>query len=193
MQYSEPNKTKAYRFKVKSRRRVAARQRLVVKVKSQTAGDIAMGRGATGWYQARKRATQRLRSVSAGMIILHEVGYRGDGSRHWMQDLRCGHVFLASVREVVLGGADQACPFCHLPKDLNRLGSVEAIQELSLQLSHGNVLFAPENNLRGADDYYDFLCDHVGIRCLQTFNEFVQNSAHGCPQCRLRSSAQHGD
>jgi hypothetical protein len=191
MQYREPNKTRNYRnycSKVKSRRRVVARQRLVVKVKSQSEGGHMTGRGVTGWYQARKRAEQRLRSASAGMISLHEGGYRGDQSWHWMQDLRCGHVFLASVREIVLDGAERACPFCYPPQNLSRFGSVEAVQELSLQLSHGNVLFAAENDLRGADDYYDFLCDLVGIRCQQTFHAFVKNCVQGCPECAFKNS-----
>jgi len=189
MQHNELSKTRTYRSKVKSRRHVVARKRLIVKIKAQNEGDRMTGRGATGWYQARKRAGQRLRSTTAGMVVLHEGGYRGDHSRHWMQDLRCGHVFLASVRELVLGDAEQACPFCNCPpQDLTRFGSIEATQELSLQLSNGSIVFAPENELREADDYYVFLCSHVGIRCQQTFSGFVQSSVQGCHECPFRNS-----
>ena len=136
-----------------------------------------------GWYQKRKRADRRIRVISTGKIELFENVYRGDQRRHYFRDLRCGHVFHVSLRELAHGNADQACPYCHPIHDVRRYGSVAALQEYIYQLSHGNILFCAENKLRSADDHYDFNCSLKGIRCKQTFSGFMQNIEYGCPTC----------
>ena len=94
-----------------------------------------------GWYQARKQAQIRLRNMSADNLVFHESGYRGDHERHWIQDVRCEHVFRASLKEVFLIGADKICPFCQIPNDMARCGSVEAVQQMVESLSYGNIEF----------------------------------------------------
>jgi len=143
-----------------------------------------------GWYQKRKRAAQRIRTISNGQIELFEGGYRGDHRRHYFRDLRCEHVFHASLRELAQGNADEACPFCHPVYDVRRYGSVAAIQEYVHQRSDGKISFADNNRLGSRDAHYTFGCHHHRIHFEATFSNFIEAIGHKefCPLCAFPTS-----
>jgi len=141
------------------------------------------GGNVHGWYQARKRATQRLRSLSGGRLTLVEDGYRGHQSRHWLQDSECEHVFRASLKEVFTIGPDKICPFCNIPEDVSRCGTVAAVQQNVESLSYSNINFIFENELRGPDDLYEFACLVHGVRFKGTYRKFLQDPVNFCNFC----------
>ncbi len=140
------------------------------------------------WYQERKRASQRVSSLSNGKIALIENGYRGHHRRHWFKDLRCEHVFRASLRELAYENAKNACPFCSPIHDLRRYGSVAAVQELVLLRSENLISFSPDNSLGSRNDLYTFCCDLDGILLETDFASFVDCDDYSkfCPVCAFR-------
>ncbi len=169
----------------KNRRNVLARQRLLAMVHTLSTGDKLSGHGAAGWYQQRKRASQRLRNLSGGKLLLLENVYRGDHRRHSIKSLECEHVFISSLREFATSGfgadgmenfAKNACPFCTGTNDLRRCGSVAAVQELVWHRSGGKISFAASNILGLSDRYYTFGCEIHGCLFEATFTEFFESS-----------------
>ena len=138
-----------------------------------------------GWYQFRKRAQQRLRSLSNGNLHIHENGYRGDYQRHWIQSSQCEHVFRAGLKEVFTIGADKICPFCNVPNDMRRCGSIAAVQQMVECLSYGNIEFISENELRGPDDLYEFACLIHQFRFKGTYRNFIRSPENFCHICEF--------
>lgn len=146
----------------------------------------------TGWFQDRKRANQRLRLMSRGALVIIENGYRGNAQRHWIRDVGCGHVFRASIKEIYLVGAKHACPFCNIPDDLGRFGSLAAIQEFVFLTSGGNAEFMPDNYLGGPDDDYGIACNIHGCINNVTWTDFIKtaDTSHSCTYCRENRSTK---
>jgi hypothetical protein len=140
----------------------------------------------SGWYQARKQAQIRLRNMSAGNLVFHESGYRGDRERHWLMQISCGHVFLASLKETFTIGADIICPFCQIPNDMARCGSVQAVQQMVESLSYGNIEFAKENVLGKPDDHYEYSCLIHQFRFKATYRDFINNPETFCYICAFK-------
>jgi hypothetical protein len=136
-----------------------------------------------GWYQFRKRANQRLRNISAGNLVIIENGYRGDHERHWFRDQRCEHVFKASLKEVVVIGANCICPFCHETTDMDRYGSIEAIREHVHCISLGQIEFSADNVLAASTDRYKFICTVHRIILENTFDQFIEHEGEVCSIC----------
>jgi hypothetical protein len=140
-----------------------------------------------GWYQARRQAQIRLRNMSAGNLVIHESGYRGDRERHWIQDGRCEHVFRAGLKEVFTIGADNICPFCQIPNDMHRCGSVGAVQQMVESLSYGNIEFLAENVLGKPDDHYEFACLIHQFRFRDTYRNFIREPENFCHICTFNN------
>jgi len=136
-----------------------------------------------GWYQARKQAQIRLRNMSAGNLIINESGYRGDCSRHRLIQNSCGHAFVASLKEVFLIGADKICPFCQIPNDMTRCGSVESVQQMVESLSYGNIEFVADNVLGRPDELYEFACLIHKFRFQETYRNFIREPENFCFAC----------
>lgn len=137
------------------------------------------------WYQIRKRASQRIRNVSEGQVILLDNGYRGDHRRHWVKDCRCEHVYRISLKELIQLQGQGTCPFCNIPSDLSRCGSIQAVQEHVYRLSHGNIFFLGNNPLGSVDDTYQFQCLIHSLYFLQPFRRFMEAPEHGCDSCAV--------
>ena len=140
-------------------------------------------RNIEGWYQLRKLAQKRLRNMSTDNLVIQESGYRGDHERHWIQDGRCEHVFRASLKEVFIIGADNICPFCQIPNDMKRCGSVGAVQQMVESLSYGNIEFIAENVLDQPDDHYEFACLIHRFRFEGSYREFIRDPENFCDIC----------
>ena len=129
--------------------------------------------------------------MSKGNLSLIENVFRDRHKLHWMRDDRCGHIFKLSIHELSFIGFDSACPFCAPtpPQDLQRFGSIEALQEHVSNISYGNIQFNPMNKLGLADDQYEFSCLIHDINVNLTFEDFIQKSGgggtNGCPFCKL--------
>lgn len=139
-----------------------------------------------GWFQLRKRAIQRLRTISEGTIELAEGGYRGHSARHWMRHLDCGCLFRASVQELFHVGSESICPFCNVATvdDMTRFGSAAAVRELVYWMTTG-IDFLETNRLGRASDNYEFICTVHDIRLTATFTDFVSAPDSLCPVCRF--------
>lgn len=144
-----------------------------------------------GWFQLRKRTDQRIQKMSAGVLSIIERGYRGHSRQHWMRDERCQHVFRISLNELSRIDVDAACPYCNPCSDLERFGSIEAIQAHVRELTYGNIHFNSENNIGFADDQYGFYCAIHDLSFNLTFEDFIQKSSdgkeNGCPFCKLKN------
>ena len=138
------------------------------------------------WYQKRKRASQRLRALSPGRIVLIEDGYRGDHRRHWLRNSLCEHIFRASLKEVSVVDAEAICPFCHFPDDLGRFGKLEALQEHVYRRSHGNIAFTEDNTLGSSYDLNEFACLIQGFRFNASYREFDRNPERFCYLCNQK-------
>jgi hypothetical protein len=172
----------AKRSKKRIQREAIKSRRLICSVDSIACGHGSNSHKQTGWYQQRKRAQQRLRNMSNGSLVIHENGYRGDHVRHWLQNQNCEHVFKASLKEVVIFGATRICPFCNGSKDMERYGSVEAIQEHVYRLSMETVEFLPDNVLSSSGEDYKFRCVFHTI-FETTFDDFLEKNGDPCPIC----------
>lgn len=137
-----------------------------------------------GWFQRRKQAEKRLKSLANGNITFAEGGYRGGPHRrYWMQHT-CGARFLASEMEVAQMG-EQACAYCgarHV-EDLSRFGSIEAIQELVALMTGGSLVFSTKNKLGAVDDIYNFYCCIHEQTVHGTFSAFIENPDGICTDC----------
>lgn len=143
------------------------------------------GVNCAGWYKQRKRFSQRINSLSGGKIVLRSDYYfAGLNARNWVQ-AECEHVFISSLKEVFTIGADKICPFCHLPNDLSRCGSVESVQQMVKSLSFSNIEFLAENDLKGPDDIYTFACLVHQFRFEATYRDFINNPEQFCHICAL--------
>jgi hypothetical protein len=138
-----------------------------------------------GSYANRKRFAQRLRSLGGGHLILAE-GYPFLGARGltWVRDDRCEHVFLVSGRLLLKLNTD-ACPFCNIPDDLQRCGSVAAVAEMVENLSYGNIEFLTNNILRGPDELYHFACLIHRFRFEATYRDFIRDPENFCHICNF--------
>ena len=146
-----------------------------------------------GWYAFRKRANQRLSNLSAGNLVIIEGGYRGDHERHWLKDQRCEHVFKASLKEVVVIGANCICPFCHGTTDMKRYGSVEAIQEHVHCITLGQIEFASDNVLAESSDIYKFICTIHSIILETSFDQFIGHKGEICSICDFERGTASND
>jgi hypothetical protein len=146
-----------------------------------------------GWFAFRKRANQRIRNLSAGNLVIVENGYRGDHERHWLRDLRCEHVFKAGLKEVVVIGANNICPFCHGTTDMERYGSVEAIQEHVHCISLGQIEFSANNSLTSSSATYTFYCTNHRIVLEASFDEFLEQCGDICSICDFERGTASND
>lgn len=174
---------KAKRTKSQIMTDIAKSQRLARIASSKVNGHDTCATNLPGWYQLRKRAQQRLRNLSDGNIIIIENGYRGDHMRHWMQDLQCEHVFKSSLKEVVIVGAKCICPFCHGASDMQRYGSVQAVQEHVNNITLGQAEFLADNILSSAKTQYRFFCCMHRFEFEAPFDRFLAQNGTACPIC----------
>lgn len=142
------------------------------------------------WFQMKKRAKQRLRTISNGRIMLvtdprYPQMYYGHHKRHWLLDSETGHTFRASVREVAILGAMKINPFTNKPIDLEHYGTLEAIQTHVHCLSFGNIEFKSDNELRGVDDYYQMACLIHQCRFDIKFSDFLADPTGACMYCNF--------
>ncbi len=167
---------------ISSKARIAQQSNLAIRAHHTPSHHSNTG-NIQGWYAYRKKANIRLRNLSKSQVVIHEGGYRGDHMRHWLQDLRCEHLFRASLKEVVIVGADKICPFCHGTKDMDRYGTIGAVQEHVYGLSNGNIGFLPDNILSSSSEHYWFNCSIHKIRFECSFDRFLDQEADVCPFC----------
>ena len=145
---------------------------------------------STHWYHQKKRAKQRLKSISNGKIRLvtdprYPQMYYGHHIRHYLVDMETEHIFKASLREVALTGADRINPFTNSPIDLDHYGSLGAIQEHVHGLSMGNIEFLPDNELGEVTDLYEIACLIHHCRLNITFAEFLSDPLGACSFCKF--------
>ena len=138
-----------------------------------------------GWFQLRKRASQRLRNLSYGNLVIVENGYRGDCEQHWLQDLRCEHVFRASIKQAVAVSPDRLCPFCHGATDMERYGSIEAVQEHVNRITNGLIRFCTDNHFATSGDKYKFICTIHKTILETSFDNFLKNDGAICKICNF--------
>ena len=143
------------------------------------------------WYQLKKRAQQRLRTISDGRIRLvtdpcFPQMYYGHHIRHWLQDTKTEHIFKASIREVVQIGVNKINPFTNYPIDMDHYGSIGAIQEHVHGLSMGNLEFLPDNKLGEVSDLYEIACLIHHCRLKMTFSEFLSDPSGACCFCQFK-------
>ena len=142
-----------------------------------------------GSFQLLKQANRQLRKMSVGVLSIVDAVYRGHHRRHWMKDDRCEHVFRISLSDLSGVRADHACPYCNPCSDLERFGSIAAIQEHVRELTYGNIHFNAENNIGFDDDQYGFYCAIHDLSFSLTFEDFIHKSVdqkgNGCPFCKL--------
>lgn len=175
----------AKRSRAKIQRNVARSRRLLCGISSLSKRNRICKEGQANWYYQRKRASQRLKSLSGGALNLVEDGYKGDMRRHWIKSMSCDHVFKASLKEIVIVGPEKICPFCNGTSEMRRFGSIEAIQEHVHSLSHGNIAFMPENNLGTSDDDYKFACNIHHFIFEGSFEWFLRDPECACHICNL--------
>lgn len=178
---SQTEATKRNRAKIQ--RNVAKSQQLLCSISALSRGSHFFSRGQGGWYHQRRRASQRLRSLSRGTITFYEDGFRGDMQRHWMKNEVCEHVFKASLKEIYSIGHEKICPFCTVTSDLRRFGSIGAVQEHVYRLSHGNIEFMPENVLGSSSDDYLFSCNIHHFIFEKSFHGFLEAPTRACHIC----------
>ena len=138
-----------------------------------------------GWYQRMKRTSQRLKALSPHLVLVEKTS-RNDFARLRIQDLRCSHVFLASLKEIFLIGEQSICPFCTMPEDLRRCGSIAAVQEFVLHRSDNKISFAHDNHLGACGDLYTYGCQIHRFLFDATFTSFIEDMEKGtefCPAC----------
>ena len=178
-----------HRWNIIAANRLKAKTTRLASLATQLKEGSLRSKGATqnNWYQERKKAVQKLRALSSNRIQLMENGYRGHHRRHWLKDTRCEHVFRASLKEVHSVGAKAACPFCHVPTDLRRCGTVEALQEHVNNLSHGNVFLLNSNELGDPDELYQFDCLLHQYRFWAPYRYFVRQPEYVCPACAFKT------
>lgn len=137
-----------------------------------------------GFYQQKRRFKQRLSYLTDGQIALRDdYPFRGLNARNWVQQAGCEHVYLASLKEIFTVGAEMICPFCNVPEDLSRCGSVEAVRQNVESLSYSNVEFLYDNELSGPDDLYKFACLIHGFRFEGSYRDFIYNPEEFCHIC----------
>jgi hypothetical protein len=166
----------------RSKSQMAQQTCLTTKNRHHASDHVSTG-NLQGWYQFRKRANQRVRNLSNGNLEIIENGYRGDHERHWLRDQRCEHVFRASLKEVVVIGANYICPFCHGTTDMQRYGSVEAIREHVHCISLGLIEFSADNALASSTEMYKFLCTVHRIILETSFDQFIEHKGEICSIC----------
>lgn len=167
---------------IRSKAQITQQKNLAVKKHHHPPHHVNTG-NLQGWYQFRKRANQRIRNLSAGNLVIMEGGYRGDHERHWLRDQRCEHLFKASLKEVVVIGANHTCPFCHGASDMERYGSVEAVQEHVHCITLGVVEFSEDNVLATSTDRYKFICTVHEIIIENSFDQFIEHKGEICSIC----------
>lgn len=150
-----------------------------------------------GWFQRRKQAEKRLKSLAGGTITFAESGYRGGPHRRYWMRHTCGAHFLASEMEVAQMGED-VCVFCGVRAvdDLARFGSVEAVEEIVALMTGGALAFSAKNRLGAADDVYAFYCCIHEKPVHATFTAFVENPDGICTDCFFDSlvrRSMHGE
>jgi hypothetical protein len=146
------------------------------------------GSNYPGWFQQKKRLSQRLRSLSNGHIILADgYPFMGPRARNWVIDTRCEHVFVVAARELLELGLE-ACPFCNIPEDLKLCGSVEAVQQMVESISYSNIEFLAGNELRGSDDMYEFACLIHKFRFEGSYRSFIHDPVNFCHLCALKNN-----
>ncbi len=138
-----------------------------------------------GWYQFRKRAQNLLNELSGETLVIHENGYRGNDERHWMlnQKQNCQHVFKASVRDAITIGADRICPFCNGSREMERYGSISAIQEHVRCMTLDSVEFLSDNILTTSNEDYRFYCAIHKTLFESSFDTFLKRNGESCPIC----------
>lgn len=179
---SHSNKTKTYNLAQGSRRLL----KLLVDKHSQP----HLWSPEKGHHQ-KKRAEKRLRSLSKGHIhLVSDIHfgqlYYGDHIRHWMRDSRCEHIFKATMREVATVGANNICPFCYAPIEMNHYGSSEAVAEHVYNLSYGNIQFLADNILGSVEEAYQMFCLIHNFRFEIQFEKFLADPSDACPICLLK-------
>lgn len=176
------SKQQRYKNTAEARRaktRRASLTSMIAKPKMSVLGGV----NCAGWYKQKRRFSQRLYSLSAGKIIM-QAGwpFYGLNKRNWLVG-ECGHVFLVSLKELLTVGTDKICPFCHIPDDLSRCGSVGSVQQMVESLSFSNIEFLLDNELRGPDDLYSFACHIHQFRFKATYRDFINNPEQFCHIC----------
>lgn len=141
---------------------------------------------AQHWYQVRKRAVARLRVIAGGQYTLIDRGYRGHHARHWMRHEECCCVFLASLQEAYLLDA-KLCPFCFPSEvvDMQRYGSVAAVQELVNLMTSGRVTFCSDNILGDPAAQYRWVCETHKCELSSSFVRFIANPDALCKWCEF--------
>jgi hypothetical protein len=136
------------------------------------------------WYQHRKRASLRIGQITSNQVVLVESGYRGHHRAHLVQ-ASCHHVFLISLHDLAFENFREACPFCFPVHDLNRYGSVAAVQEYVAERSNHKISFADTNILSARDSLYSFGCELHGFLFDASFEAFVDcvDDSQFCPVC----------
>lgn len=177
---------------IRSKAQITQQKNLAVKKHHHPPHHVNTG-NLQGWYQFRKRANQRIRNLSAGNLVIMEGGYRGDHERHWLRDQRCEHLFKASLKEVVVIGANHICPFCHGTTDMERYGAVEAVQEHVHCISLGQIEFSADNVLAASTDRYKFICTVHKIILETSFDQFLEHKGELCSICDFEKGAASND
>lgn len=173
-----------YKNTVKARRTKTRKASITSMLAKPTTLSLA-GTNCAGWYKQRQRFSQRLYSLSGGKIILRtDYPFSGINARNWIQ-AECEHVFISRLKEIFTVGADKICPFCHIPDDLSRCGSIEAVQQNVESLSFSNIEFLPENVLGSPDDLYSFSCLIHHFRFEGTYRQFIQAPEFFCHICAI--------
>jgi len=177
---------------IRSKAQITQQRNLTVKKHHYPPHHVNTG-NLEGWYAFRKKANQRLRNLSSGNLIIIENGYRGDNERHWLRDQRCEHIFKASLKEVVVVGANYICPFCYGTRDMQRYGSIDAVQENVHCISLGQIEFSADNVLTASTDRYKFICTNHRIILETSFDQFLEHKGEICSICDFERSTASND
>ncbi len=171
----------------RSKARVAHQAKLVL---THHSGNSCNHSGnVNNWYAQRKRASQRIRQMTSGQVVLAEAGYRGHHRAHLVQ-ASCHHVFLISLRDLAYENFKKACPFCFPIHVMHRYGSVAAVQEYVAERSNHKISFADKNVLGDRDALYTFGCEVHGFLFEASFAAFVDcdDDSEFCSVCAFESS-----
>jgi hypothetical protein len=166
-------------------RRTKTREACISSMLAKPTNMKPAGNNCAGWYKQKQRFSQRLYSLTKGKIVLRDdYPFRGLNAWNWVQsETRCQHVYLASLKLIFELGADNVCPFCNIPDDLTRCGSIQAVQQNVESLSYSNIEFLAENELKGPDDLYAFACLIHQFKFAATYRDSINNPEQLCHIC----------